>query len=164
MNNLKYLLTQPLRIVPNSLTIFLLIVSLFGFIDASYLTIEHFLGAIPPCSVLQGCEIVLTSKYAQVFGIPVSLLGSMYYLLIMIGLYTYLDTKNTKYLKFALLLTFPGFIMTSGMMYIMAFILKSYCLYCLGSALTSTILFITTLIILRKYKVEILEQKNSEMR
>jgi uncharacterized membrane protein len=36
---------------------------------------------------------------------------------------------------------------------VQAFILHAYCLYCLGSALTSTILFVIAVVIFRKYSV-----------
>ena len=154
MNNLRRLLTQPLKAVPTSIVIVLLVVALLGFADSAFLTLKHFQGVIPPCTVVDGCETVLTSSYSSVLGIPVSLFGSVYYLLILIGLYAYIDTRNVKILKWTLLLTFLGFMMTLGLMYIMAFILKAFCSYCLVSAITSTILFISSTIILRKFKLE----------
>ncbi|MDQ2932904.1 MAG: vitamin K epoxide reductase family protein [bacterium] len=152
MNNLKKLLKQPLKAIPSSLALFILIVAVLGFADATYLTVEHYRGVIPPCSVASGCETVLTSVYSKIFGIPVSLFGAIYYLLILIGVYSYFDTKKTVYLKWALLLTSLGFLMTLGLVYIMAFVLKAYCQYCLLSAATSTILFVTALIVLSKYR------------
>ncbi len=141
-----------LKPIPNKLAIFILIVSLFGFIDASYLTVEHYRGIIPPCSIVSGCEQVLTSEYSTVFNIPVALIGAVFYLIILASIFAYLDTKNTKLLKLILLLSVLGFIASLGFLFIQAFILDSYCLYCLGSAITSTVLFVISVWIFSKYK------------
>jgi uncharacterized membrane protein len=127
-------------------------VALLGFVDATYLTVEHYKGAIPPCSVTGGCEVVLTSIYSEIMGIPTSLVGSIYYLLVLIGSFAYLESKNLVLLKWSLLLTIPAFIFSLWFVYIQVFELYSYCIYCLGSFLTSTILFVTTMEIFARYQ------------
>jgi len=47
-----------------------LALSFVGFLDASYLTAKHYLNFEIPCSILNGCEQVLTSQYATLFGVP----------------------------------------------------------------------------------------------
>lgn len=137
--------------VPISLIVLILIVALIGFADAIYLTIEHYQGAIPPCSVVSGCEKVLTSAYSIVAGIPVSLLGSLYYLIISIGLFTYLDTKKSDILKWTLSLTVFGLFMSLWFIFVQAVLLHAWCLYCLGSATSSIILFILANVVFGKY-------------
>ena len=151
MQTLKRSLTQPLRILPNKVVIFLLVVAIFGFADASYLTVEHFANAIPPCTT-SGCETVLTSAYSEILGVPVALLGALYYLTISIGIFAYLESKNEKLIRYALLLTPIGFLMSLWFISAMTFIIHSYCQYCLGSATTSTILFVTALYVFSKYR------------
>lgn len=151
MNNLSQLLTRPLRAVPSKAVIFFLIIALLGFADATYLTVEHYLGAVPPCSITAGCEAVLTSSYASILGVPVSLLGALFYLAVLVGAFAYLENKHEKLLRYALALTIIGFIMSLWFVYVQVFIIGSYCIYCLGSALTSTILFVTAMEILKKY-------------
>lgn len=154
MKHLKHLLKQPLSTPPTSLIVFLLVVALFGFVDASYITIEHFRGVIPPCTLISGCEKVITSPYSLIAGIPVSLLGSIYYLVILIGVFSFFESKNTKFLKLALLMTVFGMLFSAWFLYVQAFIIHAYCLYCLGSALASTTLFITACIVVRKYSIK----------
>lgn len=149
--NSKHLLTRPLVALPNKLTIFLVIVALVGFADATYLTIEHYRGVIPPCTVASGCESVLTSSYSTIAGIPVSLLGAIYYLIVLIGIVAYLESKNTKPLRWALLLTPLGFIFSLWFLYVQAFILEAYCQYCLVSVATSVILFVAAVVVWRRY-------------
>ncbi len=141
-----------LQKVPTSLVVVVLIVALLGFADASYLTIEHYQNAIPPCSIVSGCETVLTSAYSTVVGIPVSLLGAIYYLLVLVGVFAYLEGERERFLRFALMLTVLGFLSSIGLVFLMAFVLHAYCLYCLGSATTSTILFILAVVIFSKYR------------
>jgi len=52
--------------------IIFLAVSAVGFLDATYLTVEHYRVGIPPCAIL-GCEIVLTSAQSRIAGVPVAL-------------------------------------------------------------------------------------------
>jgi uncharacterized membrane protein len=115
-------------------------IAALGFIDATYLTVEHFLNKIPPCGIT-GCETVLTSAYSTIASIPVSLLGSLDYLFIIILLMTYYDTRKEIFLRAALLFTVVGFLFSVYFVIIQAFVLGAYCLYCMFSALISTILF-----------------------
>ncbi len=48
------------------------VVALGGLADSIYLTIKHFTGEKVPCSIVEGCEQVLTSSYAEIFGIPLA--------------------------------------------------------------------------------------------
>ena len=148
--NLKQIFKRPLK-APNSLVIVALIVALLGFADAAYLTLEHYQNAIPPCSI-GSCETVLTSVYSTVLGIPVSLAGAMYYLVILVALFAYLDTKKDFLLKLALIIPVIGFIATAWFVYLQLFVLHAICVYCMGSAITTTLLFIVSMIVFSKYR------------
>lgn len=120
----------------------MLLCSVLGFLDATYLTVEHYRGVIPACTVVNGCEKVLTSAYSTVFGIPVALGGAFFYLVIIFLLLFYFDTKKSSILLLAARLTPLGFAASVYFFSLQAFIIHSWCLYCLGSAITSTLLFI----------------------
>ena len=126
--------------------------SLLGFLDAAYLTIEHYRGVVPPCAIVSGCAAVTTSQYSLIFGIPVALLGAIYYLLITALCILYFDTKQTKILKIIARLTILGLLASLYFVYLQAFIIHAWCLYCLGSAATSTILFILGLLTIRSVR------------
>lgn len=151
MNNLKRLLTRPLSKIPNKAVISLLVLALLGFIDATYLAIEHYRGVIPPCSLVSGCEVVLSSPYSLLFGVPVALFGSIYYLFILISTFAYLEGGHEKILRLALFVTVIGLIMSIWFVSVQAFIIHSYCMYCLASATISTIIFVMAVILLKKY-------------
>ncbi|MES2216436.1 MAG: vitamin K epoxide reductase family protein [Patescibacteria group bacterium] len=156
MKSLKQLLKQPLKHVSLRVTLTLFVVALLGFVDAAYLTIEHFQGKIPPCTV-GGCEAVLTSTFSTIAGMPVSLGGAIYYLILLIGIFAYFDLKNPSILKWTLALSIPAFILSMWFVVVQLFILRSICIYCMGSAITTTILFALTMWIYHTHRAPELE-------
>ncbi len=124
---------------------FILAVAGIGFLDAVYLTIEHYMNAIPPCT-FSGCEIVLTSPYAEIAGIPVALLGALYYLAILVLGIAHLDTKENIFISWTYILAILGFIATIYFFLLQAFVINSFCQYCLISTATSTLIFLVAII------------------
>lgn len=118
-----------------------LIVAFIGFVDASFLAANHFSGVTPPCFITQGCDVVTTSAYAKIVGIPVSALGVLYYLSQLILMIYFVDKKEERVLPLIVLSSTVGFGFSLWFTYVQVFLLKSYCTYCLFSGLTSTILF-----------------------
>jgi uncharacterized membrane protein len=141
MKNLKNLFQSPLNNVPKWVPISLLIIALIGFADAAFLTVEHYKGEIPPCQV-GGCEQVLTSEYSTILGIPVALYGALYYLSIAVLVFLAIESKSNRILKIAMIATLIGFIMSLWFFYLQAFVIYSYCQYCLVSTATSLAIFI----------------------
>lgn len=118
------------------------IIGFLGFLDATFLTAEHYLSSFLNCPLFGSCEKVTMSPYAVVSGIPVALFGSIYYLAIFILSIAYFDTGRARILRFAADLTLLGLIASLWFLYLQLFVIKALCFYCLISALTSTLLFI----------------------
>jgi uncharacterized membrane protein len=152
MKHLKNLLTIQLRQVPLSIVVGALVIALIGFADASYLTLERVQGEIPPCTVA-GCDVVLTSAYSAIAGIPVSLLGVIFYLAMLVGLFVYVESRNLRVLKWTLLFSVLGLLCTLWFLFVQAFLLKAFCQYCLLSAFTSILLFGIAVWVFSKYRV-----------
>lgn len=145
---------MPPALINKKLIIAILVIAFIGFLDATYLTVKHYQEVIPPCTLTEGCEAVLTSKYNNFFGIPVALFGSLYYLAIFFGTFAYLNnTSNTKLLTLTARATWLGFVTSLYFAYLQIFIIKSLCIYCLFSALTSILIFILGQMILQKTKL-----------
>ncbi len=72
MNLNNFLQAPRLQSLSKKSIVTLFLITAVGFVDAMYLTVEHYVNAIPPCSI-GSCETVLTSQYASVLGLPVSL-------------------------------------------------------------------------------------------
>ena len=136
--SLKKFLTSPFSV--KVLPYLLLIFAVAGLLDATYLTINHYQNTIPPCTV-GGCETVLTSSFATVLGIPLSLIGAGFYLAVIILTGMYLQTKR-KYLNTLLVtLCSIGLLVGIVLIGIQAFILHNWCYYCLFSELIDFLLF-----------------------
>ena len=135
-----------------------LLLSLAGFADSTYLTAKHFLGTPVPCSLLEGCETVLSSPYSVVAGIPVALFGSLFYASVFLVTLMYLNRGKDGLLWVMVLLTPFGFLATLWFVYVQIFILHAICLYCMFSAATSTTLFVLGLCILKTLKKSQIEK------
>lgn len=147
MNNLKNLLTKQLQVhrIPKWVFVSVTILSIVGFSVATYLTVEHFRNVTPPCAI-GGCETVLTSEYSEVFGLPVSLLGSLYYLLMLASILVYFDVKNERVkdgsVKFMALLSLIAAIVSLFYIALMLFVIKAICIYCMVSDISSIVILI----------------------
>jgi len=135
--------------IPSWLTWAFLIVSFLGFLDATYLTVIHYSGNELNCAVIEGCNEVKNSKYAEILGIPLALMGSLYYLCVLFLSLLYFDTRKKVLLTLIPPLTAVGFIFSLFLVYLQVFQIQALCIYCLFSALTSTILFVLSLFILK---------------
>jgi uncharacterized membrane protein len=135
--------------------IFFTIVSFLGFLDATYLTAQHYMGAIPPCVITTGCETVLTSEHSVIFGVPTALWGAIYYLLLFILAVLALDLKP-EIIRFAAYITPLGFFASFYFVYLQFFVIKEICSYCMISATTSTTLFILGSFVIIKSRKTIL--------
>lgn len=118
------------------------VVSFLGFLDATFLTIEHYNRGILPCYIFEGCDQVTTSVYSQVAGLPVALFGAIYYLAIFIATILFIDTKYKPILYVLIFLPIFGFLFSLGFLYLQIFVIKAICFYCVISAITSTTLFV----------------------
>lgn len=122
-----------------------------GFLDAVYLTFKHYAENSAACLIDSGCNEVLSSHYGQFFGIPVGLIGAVYYFSLLFLITIFLLRGNPKILYLILPLTFVGFLISGYFVYLQLFIIKSICYYCMFSAAASTGLFILSLLLIIKH-------------
>lgn len=125
---------------PRIIPFIFLVLSFIGFIDASWLSIEHFLGKIPPCVLLKGCDVVTTSSYSMVGPFPVAYMGALYYLFIFLCTVAFLDRKRTVFFLLARLATIGGLVGSVWFVYVQFAVLHAICIYCMVSASISGIL------------------------
>lgn len=131
------------------LAIGMLVVSFLGFLDATYLTINHYTGATLPCTITHGCEIVTQSEYSEFMGIPVALFGVLFYLTIFLGSYFFLEYRSQLYFKITAAMTVFGVLFSGWFVYVQLGILHAICQYCMLSAISSTILFILGMVVIK---------------
>ncbi len=120
----------------------ILILATIGFVDAAYLTVNHYLGTPLPCSIVNGCEKVTTSVYSVVLGVPLPLIGAVYYLALLVLSVAFLDAEKKELIAAMLGISGLGFLASLFLVYLQIFVLRSLCPYCLVSAADSTLIFI----------------------
>ena len=140
-----------------------MITTFVGFLDATYLTVQHYFGAIPFCVITTGCETVLTSEWHKIFGIPVAFIGAIYYLFLFLLTIAYLDSGRRGLMLLAASATPIGFIASIWFVYLQFFVLKEICSYCVVSALTSTTLFIIGILIIVNHKRSKLSTRSTQL-
>jgi uncharacterized membrane protein len=125
------------------LRIVLIVLGLIGLGVASYLTYVHYAGIKPACTAGESCEIVQTSVYSKLAGVPVALLGLLTYVAILASL---LVRQNEITRLLTLAITLVGFSFSAYLTYREAHSIHHYCEWCLSSAGILTLLFIGSLI------------------
>ncbi|MGB8508496.1 MAG: vitamin K epoxide reductase family protein [Pyrinomonadaceae bacterium] len=119
------------------------LVALIGVADATYLTIEHLSGRSVRCVITTGCDEVLQSSYATLFGVvPLASLGALAYFTVF-SLATLAAFGYSGARRFIAPLVALMFASTLWLFYLQAFVLHAFCAYCLlSAALTTTLLLI----------------------
>ncbi|ASC70891.1 Vitamin K epoxide reductase [Halomicronema hongdechloris C2206] len=131
-------------------------IALIGAAETAYLTVIKFMGDGAACPT-EGCDRVLASAYATVFGLPLPLFGFLAYGAMAVLALGPLGIRSeghkdrrqqlettSWWLLFVVSLTMVVF--SGYLMYVMAFEIQAVCVYCIGSALfTLTMLSLTLL-------------------
>jgi uncharacterized membrane protein len=115
-------------------------VATVGLAIAAYLTIVHYAGGSPACAIAHGCETVQKSRYAEVAGVPVALLGVLGYAAILISLLRDDELGRTVTAVLAL----AGFAFSAWLTYVEVARLDAICIWCVGSAICMTLLAIVS--------------------
>ncbi len=126
--------------------------AVIGLLVATYMTVYKWTNNNAMCLGSGDCGAVNASKYSEVNGVPVALIGVLGYAAIL-GVLTlegrkwplanFLD-ENATLLVFGLALT--GFLFTLWLIYAEIFLIKALCPFCLASQTVMTILFILSII------------------
>ena len=97
----------------------------------AYLTFERSRGRLPPCPVGGGgCATVQHSRYAELAGIPVSLLGALGGL----ALFGSLFLRPTWAPVVTLAIAFAGALFSGYLTALEGFVINAWCAWCLTSA------------------------------
>ena len=126
---------------------FIAVLSFLGITNSVFLYYKHKNKHPLVCPLNSDCNVVINSKWNNLFGIKNEILGILYYISILIGaILLYFNNKTTIYYLLLILssiaLLFSGFLM-----YIQKYKIKEYCFYCIISAIISLLIFINMLLI-----------------
>lgn len=123
----------------NILLIIAALASALGIIVSGYSLAAHYDTSLyEVCTVSEtfDCSSVNTSKYSELFGIPVAGLGILGYLALLIFLLIFWIKKNTDFLQYAALIAFGALLFSFYLSGIEAFVLFKWCLFCIASQIS----------------------------
>jgi uncharacterized membrane protein len=124
---------------PRPLTVAIAVISLAGVAIATYLTILHYAGSDPVCvGGGGGCHVVQSSDYAELAGIPVSLIGLVGY--VALGLSLLVPGEPGRALGMGLALAGAGF--SLYLTYLELWVIDAICQWCVASAILMVLLAI----------------------
>ena len=125
----------------------LVVLALAGFLISFYLTLTHYRHLVPPCYVTSGCESVVTSRYATILGIPLSLIGTVFFVVMFYLGIALLTGSPKKVMQAYELLAFAGILAAVVLFLLQAVVLKAYCTYCLGTEVIALLIWAGSLVV-----------------
>jgi uncharacterized membrane protein len=141
-----YILKKPGAKLSRPLSWLIFILCLLGLGVAGYLAYVETLHVDAYCGLVGDCNTVQQSEYARLFGIlPIGILGVMGYLLILAALACvhFIKGKWADYASLALfVLTTFATLFSIYLTFLEPFVIGATCLWCLTSAVISTILML----------------------
>ena len=122
--------------------------AVLGILVSAYMTVYKLTDNPNMCLGNGGCSTVNSSKYAELYGIPVAVIGIGGYLSILVFLWLERSnsflTSNGTLVVFALALL--GFLFTLYLIYVELALIHALCPFCVTSQITMTVLFILSII------------------
>lgn len=116
------------------------VVALVGLADSIYLTVHHYTAEPVPCSLLEGCEQVLTSPYAEIVDIPLAGFGAAaYFVAFSLALLAAFGDRRTWAVFGIQTILMSAF--TAWLIYVQAALIGAFCQFCLLSAVTTFTLY-----------------------
>ena len=132
----------------NRLTQITVTLAIIGLLVSIYMTIYKITSNDNMCVGSKDCSVVNASKYSEVNGIPVALVGAFGYSALLGVLW--LERKNNFFKENGSMIFFGisliGFFFTLWLIYVEVALLKAYCPFCLASQATMTLIFILSVI------------------
>jgi uncharacterized membrane protein len=122
-----------------------LVLSLIGLGESIYLTITHFDKVALVCSsnATINCEKVTTSPQSEIFGIPVAMLGLLYFVpMVALCLPPAWRSADRRIHQARLALSLVGVGMVIYLIIAELFLIKAICLWCSGVHLVTFLLFV----------------------
>ncbi len=123
-----------------------------GLLDSIYLSWIKLSNQEAICAGIGNCDVVNTSEYSEIAGIPIAIFGAGFYLLI---LFLTVFEKRTSFWKensplFVFGLSLGGITYSGYLTYIELVVINAICPFCVLSAVAVTVIFILSIFRLKK--------------
>lgn len=119
--------------------------SLAGIATSSYLTYSHYADQATVCAGVGSCEFVQTSSYSKMAGVPVALLGLLFFLslLAMVGYRLTVGAKVDSWAKpMVFSMTLGGTAFVGYLTYVELFVIDAICIWCVATAMITAMCLI----------------------
>lgn len=130
------------------LTQITIVLAILGLLVSIYMTIYKITANDNMCLGSGDCSTVNASRYSEVYGIPVALIGVLGYAAIL-GIH-WLERRNEFFEENGSMMLFGvsllGFLFTLWLIYVEIALIKALCPFCLASQVIMTIIFIISVI------------------
>lgn len=135
------------KFIKKNAEVLLVLISSLGLLDALYLAYEHYNPLVLKCPkwAFIDCAKVVNGPYSTIFGIPLGVYGAIFYLTFFAVIVLIRMQKKRVIEYFAILLSTFAFLFSVYLVVLQVFIIGAICIYCMFSALSSTLLFLITL-------------------
>ncbi len=126
-----------------------MVATLCGLVVAVYIRNKKVKNEVLVCPIDSDCNAVVTSTYSKVFGVPVELLGIMYYALFFVIYLVTLFIAPFNDMLEAILIVLSSIALGFSLylLSLQAFVLKEWCFWCLLSFAASATIFILFIIL-----------------
>ena len=142
------------------------ILTVAGIGVAGYLTYVKLFGIEPYSAGIGSCESVQSSPYAEIFGIPVAVLGLGAYL-VLLGLWWMKERDWQGWGSLArqlfFLVTLAGVLFSAYLTYLELFVILEICIWCVASAIVMLLLFALALMDMRMAEGEASDESGWEV-
>ena len=121
------------------LRVAILVLAAAGAANASYLLYERWTGGTIAC-LTGGCETVQESKYAEIAGVPVALLG----LLACLAIFATALSRSELARVAGAAIALGGLAFATYLIYVQAALIEAFCQWCLASDVAIALLAVAT--------------------
>jgi len=118
-----------------------------GFVISLYLTFVHYRGYVSPCYVVHGCEEVQTSKYSVILGVPLALLGTLFFALMFYLGIALLTGPRVQVVRAYKVLAFAGALAIIPLFLLQAIVLDAFCTYCVATEVVMLLLWVVSFLL-----------------
>jgi uncharacterized membrane protein len=124
------------------------LLGLIGFFLASYIYRKKRAKKKLICPMRSNCDSVIHSDFSKILGIPVEVLGMLYYAFIALayGAVYLLDVWITPVPQILLAISGCSVLFSVYLISLQAFVIKHWCTWCLCSGITSLLIFVLSYI------------------
>jgi len=130
--------------------------TLLGLGVSAYLTWIKLTGNTASCGPIGDCESVNNSRYAEIGGVPIALLGALGYLVLLAALVVEARWQGLSHAArlAAFGVSLVGTLYSAYLTYVEVAVLRAICPYCVVSAIAMTLILILCVLRLRAAEAE----------